>query len=408
MSTAIAIGVAATRAISTFVVGKLILVAFGPLAFSGHAQLIQLVAMSIPAGCGFLSLAISSAVASGNSSGFRRARRFALSSGLASALLLLIAAMSFDLESLAAWLFGDPGWTQALIALPLTMLAAVALSYHSAMLVGAGRGSDAALVDAAMALCGIVIALVAVWRRDLVWVWWSSVPTLGLAALMATWLWRRAPKHAAPGSEQGSDSGPRLTSFLLTGLAASAVAPTLMVTLRAEVLQVAGAMDAAAFVAAQRLAALVAAPVPVYVYMFLTSYLASSTEGAGIARVRALQWRVGLALAGSFAVMALGLPWLVPWVFAVGLEIPLAVFLLVSLGEGMRAVAAVQAQQLATLGRWRRYLLADAAFFAALMGGFVFSQPSALSLAASYALAGATYLAALTIMSPREPTGSPR
>lgn len=397
MSSAIAVGVAGVRALSTFVTGKLILVHFGPAEFAAQAQLLQLTAIAIPVGTGFLSLAISSSLASGRMATLARAQRFALWAGLGTAALPLLPMLVWGAGRSSEWLFGTTGWSLALATLPAAMLAAVGVGRYCALLLGTGRGRSAAMVDATMALSGITIVAAAALSHQPVWLMLSPLATLMAGAIVAWYCWSRARPSVVPYRPTGASEAPspRLRAYVLTGLTASAIAPAVMLYLRADVLQQAGTMDAAAFVAAQRLAALATAPVPVYVYLFLTAFFAASSIRESSARVGHLQWRIAALLAIIFAALCWALPLITPWVFSADLHVPRSVFALAAVGEGMRAVAAVQAQYIATRGQWQRYLVADAVYFSTLLGTFLATGPDAYGLASAYAGAGAAYMAYL-------------
>lgn len=400
MSSAIAVGVAGVRALSTFVTGKLILVHFGPPEFAAQAQLLQLTAIAIPIGTGFLSLAISSSLAAGQMATLARAQRLALRAGLCAAALPLLPIMVWGAGPSSSWLFGTTGWSVALAALPVAMLAAIGVSRYCALLLGAGQGRSAAIVDAAMALVGIGIVGVAALSLQPIWLMLSPVATLMSGAIVAWYCWSKVRPSDVPSrpAQISATPSPHLRAYVLTGLTASAIAPAVMLYLRADVLQQAGTMETAAFVAAQRLAALATAPVPVYVYLFLTAFFAASSIRESSARVSHLQWRVAALLASTFAALCWALPLVTPWVFSTDLHVPRSVFALAAVGEGMRAVAAIQAQYIATRGQWRRYLVADAVYFSTLLGTFLATGSDAFGLALAYASAGAAYMVFLRSM----------
>ncbi|NJN00148.1 MAG: hypothetical protein HC793_00195 [Aquincola sp.] len=97
-------------------------------------------------------------------------------------------------------------------------------------------------------------------------------------------------------------------------------------------------------------------------------------------------------LAITFTALCWALPLITPWVFSADLHIPRSVFALAAIGEGMRAVAAVQAQYIAIQGQWRRYLVADAVYFSTLLSVFFAMDADAHGLAWAYASAGAAYM----------------
>lgn len=410
MNYVFAIFLAAVRALSTFVAGKLVLVAFGTAAFAAHAQLSQLLAVLLPLSCGCTSLALMSALANGDTEQVQRVLK--VSAWISAGLVVLTGSfvVAAGPASISQWVFGTPHWQPTAIIAPVAIVLACVASLGLASLIGIGKGRWASLVDAGMALCVVGIAAIAAAHERVNWLIYSPLPILGVGALasaLALWLCRGMFGAAIARSQQtGKPAHRSLRSYMLASLVASAVAPLAILATRAALLDQSGANEASSFIAAQRLAALVAAPIPVYVYTFLSPFLASAEHQQASQRIRKLQGSILLLAGVAYAVLALSLPVVTPLAFSNEVHIPIVLFLFVAIGETGRVAAALRAQYLATHGQWRTFVGGEFVFLALFVGTFVAGSRDGHWIAGAYGIAGVGYLLYMVSWGTREPRGT--
>lgn len=409
MNYILSIAVAAIRALSMFFAGKIVLVAFGTQEFAAHAQLAQLLAVILPISCGLTSLAVINAWA--NSDRVRALRVIKISVGITIALMFLFGALTLtiDITAVSKLAFGTSEWQVAVLLAPVAIALASATSLCTASLIGVGKGRLAAIVDACMSLCALFMASMAAATENIEWLIYSPLPILGIGVLAATLAIRWNKESFAtsvPLSSELNHSATRsLRSYMLMSFAASAVAPSAILIARSTLLNQTGPDEASSFIAAQRLVALAVAPVPLYVYTFLSPFFASATHEQATERIRQLQLMLFLIVSVIYIILASTLHIVTPLAFSDEIQIPTRLFILVALGEMTRVIAGLQAQYLATHGRWQAFLAGDFVFISLFMGAFLVIGPSGIWIAGAYALAGIGYLIYMTGWGTSPPRG---
>lgn len=409
MNYILSIAVAAIRALSMFFVGKIILLAFGTQAFAAHAQLAQLVTVLLPVSCGLTTLAMINAWANLDRLRALWVLKISVSITVALVFLSAVLVMTIDTTALSQWAFGTSEWQGALLVIPIAVALASATSLATASLVGIGKGRWAAIADACMSLCALALAAIAAFTANIKWLIFSPLPILGIGVLAAGLaIIGNRGSFATTTALSSTFSKPvrsSLGSYMLMSLAASAIAPAAILLARSTLLNEVGADAASSFVAAQRLVALAVAPVPFYVYTFLSHFFASATHEQATQRIRKLQMSLLLIVSVIYAILAWALPVVTPIVFSDDVQIPALLFILVALGEMARVVAALQAQYLATHGRWKTFLIGDFVFLGLFLSVFLLGGSSGTWIAGAYGLAGVGYLIYMTTWGAYPPKG---
>lgn len=401
--------VAAIRALSMFLVGKIILESYGTQTFAAHAQLSQLITVLLPISCGLTTLAIINACA--NFDWERVLRVLQISVGITVALVLSFAVLSVALDSraLSTFLFGTSEWQGTIMIAPIAVALASVTSLATASLIGFGKGRWAAGTDACMSLCALIVVALASYTDNIGWLIYSPLPVLGIGALIAIFaVFINRPLFLnVEATSLTHISSPRnsIGSYMMMSFAASAIAPTAILLARSTLLNETGPDAASSFIAAQRLAALAVAPVPFYIYTFLSHYFASSNHLQATRKIRHLQIILLVALSTIYLLLTWALPLVTPIAFSAEVRIPAQLFIFVAIGEMARVIAAVQAQYMATHGRWKSFLFGDFVFIGIFLVAFLMGEASGTWIAGAYGLAGIGYLIYMTIRGNIHPKG---
>ena len=122
-------------------------------------------------------------------------------------------------------------------------------------------------------------------------------------------------------------------------------------------------------------------------------------------KIRKLQFKLFFIVSVIYTILASTLHVVTPLAFSDEIQIPTLLFLLVALGEVTRVIAGLQAQYLATHGRWQTFLVGDFIFLSLFIAAFLALGPSGIWIAGAYALAGIGYLIYMVTCGTNPPRG---
>lgn len=400
--------VAAIRALSMFFAGKIILAYYDTQVFAAHAQLTQFVTVLLPISCGFTTLAIINACANSDWRRFFWILKIALAATIFLVFAFAVFVMAFDTAAVSKLLFGNASWQGALLIAPIAVALAGATSLATASLIGLGKGRWVAGADAFTSLCAVLVVAIAATTANIKWLIYSPLPVLFVGLLVAgVGVFSNRHRFSREKTALIDISSPaiKLRSYMMMSLAASAIAPAAIIFARSTLLNETGYDAATSFIAGQRLAALAVAPIPFYVYTFLSHYFASNSYAAVMKKIRRLQLKIFIFLFITYVVLTCSINIVTPIAFSEDVKIPPTLFGLVAIGEMARLLAAIQAQYMATVGRWKAFLVGDFTFMGTFLIGVLMGDASGVSIAGAYGLAGISYVFYITIAGNFRPKG---